>query len=86
MISFPIIRGIVEFFRINPVIWGPFSISHLLSLILIIIGIVVYKILSKNGAEYNIDLVNKEIKLSTSILYLIALIAVSVFVFYYVQG
>ncbi len=86
LISFPIIRGIVEFFRINPVIWGPFSISHLLSLILIIIGIVVYKILSKNGAEYNIDLVNKEIKLSTSILYLIALIAVSVFVFYYVQG
>lgn len=85
LISFPIIRGIVEFFRINPVIWGPFSISHLLSLILIIIGIVVYKILSKNGAEYNNDLDNK-IKLSTSILYLIVLIAVSVFVFYYVQG
>jgi phosphatidylglycerol:prolipoprotein diacylglycerol transferase len=86
LISFPIIRGIVEFFRINPVIWGPFSISHLLSLILVIIGIVVYKILSKNGAEYNNDLVNKEIKISTSILYLIVLIAVSVFVFYYVQG
>lgn len=86
LISFPIIRGNVEFFRINPIIWGPFSISHLLSLILIIIGIVVYKILSKNSAEYNNDLVNKEIKLSTSILYLIVLIAVSVFVFYYVQG
>ncbi|HCX61417.1 prolipoprotein diacylglyceryl transferase [Aminipila sp.] len=86
LISFPIIRGIVEFFRINPIIWGPFSISHLLSLILVIIGIVVYKILSKNSAEYNNDLVNKEIKLSTSILYLIVLIAVSVFVFYYVQG
>nr|WP_312578883.1 prolipoprotein diacylglyceryl transferase [Sedimentibacter sp.] len=86
LISFPIIRGIVEFFRINPIIWGPFSISHLLSLILVIIGIVVYKILSKNKSEYNNDLVNKEIKLSTSILYLIVLIAVSVFVFYYVQG
>ncbi|MGB4437863.1 MAG: prolipoprotein diacylglyceryl transferase [Sedimentibacter sp.] len=86
LISFPIIRGIVEFFRINPMIWGPFSISHLLSLILIIIGIVVYKILSKNGTEYNNDLVNNKIKLSTSILYLTVLIAVSVFVFYYVQG
>ncbi len=86
LISFPIIRGIVEFFRVNPIIWGPFSISHLLSLILIIVGIVVYKILSKKGTEYNNDLVNNKIKLSTSILYLIVLIAVSVFVFYYVQG
>lgn len=42
LIAFPIIRGVVEFFRFNPVIWGPFSISHLLSLILVMIGLVIY--------------------------------------------
>lgn len=31
---------------LKPVIWGPFSISHLLSLIFVIIGIIVYKLLS----------------------------------------
>lgn len=86
LISFPIIRGVVEFFRVNPIIWGPFSISHLLSLILVIIGIVVYKILSKNSAEYNNDLVDNKVKLNTSVLYLIILISVSIFVFYKIQG
>lgn len=86
LISFPIIRGVVEFFRVNPIIWGPFSISHLLSLILIIIGIVVYKVLSKNSAEYNSDLVNNKVELSISMVYLIVLIGVSLFAFYYVQG
>ncbi|MGD9570075.1 MAG: prolipoprotein diacylglyceryl transferase [Sedimentibacter sp.] len=86
LISFPIIRGIVEFFRINPIIWGPFSISHLLSFILMIIGIFVYKALSRKGAEYNNILTKDNVKLSTSILYLLILIVVSAFVFYYIQG
>lgn len=29
---FSLARGIVEFFRINPVVWGPFSIAHIVSL------------------------------------------------------
>jgi len=86
LIAFPIIRGIVEFFRINPVVWGPFSISHLLSLVLVIIGLVIYKFLSKRTTEQvKVDTENK-VKLTATILYLVALILVSIFIFYFVQG
>ncbi|HEX9026913.1 MAG TPA: prolipoprotein diacylglyceryl transferase [Clostridium sp.] len=86
LIAFPIIRGIVEFFRINPVVWGPFSISHLLSLVLVIIGLVIYKFLSKRTTEQvKVDTENK-LKLTTTIFYLVALILVSIFIFYFVQG
>lgn len=87
LIAFPIIRGIVEFFRINPVIWGPFSISHLLSLVLVIIGLVIYKLLSKRTTENtNIYKAENKLKLSTSIFYLVALISISIFIFYFVQS
>ncbi|EKQ55794.1 prolipoprotein diacylglyceryl transferase [Clostridium sp. Maddingley MBC34-26] len=87
LIAFAIIRGIVEFFRINPVIWGPFSISHLLSFVLVIIGLLIYRFLSKRTTgNDNIYVEEHRLKLTTSILYLIVLIAVSVFIFYSVQG
>lgn len=86
LIAFPIIRGIVEFFRINPVIWGPFSISHVLSLGLIIIGVIIYKLLL--GRNKNIVVTSKDngIKTITLVYCLVALIVISMFVFYFVQG
>jgi len=87
LIAFAIIRGIVEFFRINPVIWGPFSISHLLSLVLVIIGLVMYKLLSKRKTEeINTYAEVDKLNLITSILYLVSLIVISIFIFYFVQG
>jgi phosphatidylglycerol:prolipoprotein diacylglycerol transferase len=87
LIAFALIRGIVEFFRINPIIWGPFSISHLLSFVLVIIGLLIYRFLSKGTIRNdNIYVEENRLKLTTSILYLIVLIAVSIFVFYSVQG
>lgn len=86
LIAFSVIRGIVEFFRINPVIWGPFSISHLLSLGLVIIGLIVYKLIS-NSITGSIDISIKDnVKLKTSVFYLLALIVVSIFIYYFVQG
>lgn len=86
LIAFPIIRGIVEFFRINPVVWGPFSISHILSLVLIVIALIVYKVLLGRNRDIVEKLEVNEIKSSTLAVYLITLIAISVFVFYFVQG
>lgn len=86
LIAFPIIRGIVEFFRINPVVWGPFSISHLLSLILVVIGLVSYILLSKKTNEDCAIFKDTKISSATMIFYLIVLIAVSIFIFYFVQG
>lgn len=86
LIAFPIIRGIVEFFRINPVVWGPFSISHLLSLVLVVIGLVSYILLSKKTNEDCAIFKDTKISSATMIFYLIVLIAVSIFIFYFVQG
>jgi phosphatidylglycerol---prolipoprotein diacylglyceryl transferase len=86
VIAFAVIRGIVEFFRINPVIWGPFSISHLLSLVLIIFGLAAYKLIHKKSFG-SIDISKDDnINLSTSIFYLTLLILISVLIFYFVQG
>jgi phosphatidylglycerol---prolipoprotein diacylglyceryl transferase len=86
ILAFPVIRGIVEFFRINPVIWGPFSVSHLLSLVLIIVGLVVYKLLSKKNSDINEYLTENRVSFRTMIFCLISLVAVSILIFYYVQG
>jgi phosphatidylglycerol:prolipoprotein diacylglycerol transferase len=86
IIGFPIIRGIVEFFRINPVIWGTFSISHILSLLFIIVGIIIYTYLKRNG-KYEIKSHN-EITTPTHLksIYLILLITFSLIIFYMIQG
>ncbi|MFU0825415.1 prolipoprotein diacylglyceryl transferase [Clostridium sp.] len=86
LIAFPVIRGIVEFFRTNPVIWGPFSISHLLSLVLIIIGLIAYKLILNQSKEKMDTTIEDEVKTSTLIFYLFALILVSLTIFYFVQG
>jgi phosphatidylglycerol---prolipoprotein diacylglyceryl transferase len=85
IIAFPVIRGIVEFFRINPMIWGSFSISHLLSLVLIFAGLFIYKYavnkkqLTFTGEENSTPLIIK-------LICLIGLISLSLFVFYNVQA
>ncbi|MBZ4686851.1 MAG: prolipoprotein diacylglyceryl transferase [Clostridiales bacterium] len=48
LIIYAVIRGIVEFARINPVIFAPFSVSHVLSAVMIATGIVLAVILRKN--------------------------------------
>lgn len=73
IIGFSIIRGVVEFFRINPVIWGPFTISHLLSVVFIIVGLIIRSYLKRSG---NYEIKNyKGIKTPTylKIIYLILL-------------
>ncbi len=39
---FSLARGLVEFFRLNPVVWGPFSIAHVASLALILAALVTH--------------------------------------------
>ena len=86
IIGFAIIRGIVEFFRINPVIWGPFSISHLLSLVFIIIGLIIHAYIKRNE-KYEIKN-NEEIRTPMYLksISLIILIILSLIIFYMVQG
>ena len=86
IIGFSIIRGTVEFFRINPVIWGPFTISHLLSLVFIIVGLIIRAYLKRSG----IHEIKKYDGITTpmyfKIISLILLITFSLIIFYMVQG
>jgi len=43
IIGFSIIRAIVEFFRTNPIVYKPFTIAHVTSLVIIIIALIVNK-------------------------------------------
>ena len=86
IIGFPIIRGVVEFFRDNPVIWGHFSISHLLSLVFIVIGLLIYAYL-KRTEKYEVK--NHEgivTPMYLKFICLILLIIISLVIFYMVQG
>lgn len=86
LIAFALIRGFVEFFRINPVIWGPFSISHLLSVVLIIAALIIYKLISNKSTNKVESFEENKVKLSTSLLVLVGLIVISIAIFYFVQG
>ncbi|WP_138417764.1 prolipoprotein diacylglyceryl transferase [Aquibacillus sediminis] len=87
LIGFMIIRGIVEFSRINPIILGPFTVSHLMSLLGIIVGIILIKYRKKT------ELVKKHhfIKFKSSdfikvVLLVLVLILSSLLLYFGVQG
>ena len=48
MIGFSINRAIVEFYRTNPIVYKPFSIAHVTSLLVIIITLIVNKKIKNN--------------------------------------
>lgn len=87
IILFSINRGIVELLRTNPSVAGWFSVSHLLS-VLFIIGAVVMMAFAKKkskGAAEQSEPAGKWDWLK-DILITLALIAVSMFIYYTVQG
>ncbi|MBS4537756.1 prolipoprotein diacylglyceryl transferase [Clostridium sp. D2Q-11] len=51
IIGFSIIRGIVEFFRFNPIVFGPFTVAHVTSLVIIIIALLVNKYIKKDKIQ-----------------------------------
>ncbi|WP_298844919.1 prolipoprotein diacylglyceryl transferase [Clostridium sp.] len=87
IIGFSLIRGFVEFFRVNPTIWGPFSISHLLSAVFIVAGLIIQYYLTKRNNNYKIEQYKgvKTPKYLKTII-LILLITFSLIIFYTVQG
>jgi phosphatidylglycerol---prolipoprotein diacylglyceryl transferase len=84
LIAFPIIRGIVEFFRINPTVWGPFSISHLLSVVLMIPGFIVLKYVKRKPISEE-DKAKGRTASWKQFISLVLLIIVSMIIFYTVQ-
>lgn len=85
LIGFMLIRAIVEFVRINPMVFGFFSVSHIMSLIGIIVGgiLIVYR--KNKGKEDTINNIQKMQNIKTSIIVFL-LIIVSLTIYYLVQS
>jgi phosphatidylglycerol---prolipoprotein diacylglyceryl transferase len=85
LIGYMIIRGIVEFSRINPMILGQLSVSHIMSIIGIVIGIILiryrkrYKSVRVENANENSEFIQTSFLVST-------LMIVSLIIYYFVQG
>lgn len=95
LVVFAINRSVVELFRYNPSIIGWFSISHLLSIGLIIIAIIIRVIITyrkDTKKSINIEIIENDITISKSIdwmkelIYVVALIIISMVIFYTVQS
>lgn len=86
LIGFMVIRGIVEFTRINPMVVGPFSVSHVMSIVGILIAILLMNNRRKDRRHINNNIsISKSdfIKIGFAI---IGLIVVSLAIYYWVQG
>lgn len=93
LVLFAFNRSIVELFRYNPSIIGWFSISHLLSIGLIIAAIII-SILIKKKENISLDSIDKNREFNAEnritrikeIIYLIVIIVISLIIFYAVQS
>lgn len=85
MIGFLFIRGTVEFFRLNPMVMGPFSVSHVLSFAGIIFAIILSTYLRKSSVKIESEKIKKGDVLKTAIT-VGTLIIISLFIYYWVQG
>lgn len=90
IILFSINRSVVELFRINPSVIGWFSISHLLSLLFIAAAIVFMYIAKKKNNDVPVDSLEDvsahRLDWLKDILITLALIAVSLLIYYTVQS
>ncbi len=84
LVGFLVIRGIVEFARINPMIIGPFSVSHLLSLIGIIFALFIMNYLKKKDPIKPVSVERYEI--AKTWFYIWGLSIISILAYYLLQG
>lgn len=93
LVFFAINRSVVELFRYNPSIIGWFSISHLLSIGLIIIALIIRvliinnkNMIISNNNEGNEIATDKNDSWPKDIFYVASMIIVSIIIFYIVQS
>jgi len=85
LIGFLVIRGVVEFSRINPMVFGPFSVSHVMSLLGIIFGVLLASYLKKNNQPIPSTSIEKIDVIKTA-LSVVVLMIISLVIYYFVQG
>ncbi|WP_027339423.1 prolipoprotein diacylglyceryl transferase [Halonatronum saccharophilum] len=84
LIGFSINRGVVEFFRVNLIFMGIFTVAHITSLVIIFLAVSVLIYIRKKGQsieEREIDAIKKEEKLRDTLIVL-GMIILSIFIYY----
>lgn len=86
VILYATVRGIVEFFRINPVVYGPITIAHVLSLAFIALALVAMMLVRRRGHSPSGLTAGSELRVKenlwTQVLALAGLIAASLGLYY----
>ncbi|MTI81636.1 MAG: prolipoprotein diacylglyceryl transferase [Firmicutes bacterium] len=85
LMIFALIRGVVEFSRINPSVWGVFTVSHVLSIVMVAAGTIIAIYLKRNK-PLKTDIGRKRTNIWGTLLFVIILILFSLIIFYGVQG
>lgn len=85
LIGYLTIRGIVEFSRINPLVVGQISVSHIMSLIGIIIAIFIIRLRKKSGLINNLKPISKKEYIKTGLSVLLLMVT-SLLLYYGIQG
>lgn len=83
IIGFSIIRAIVEIFRSNPIVFGPFTIAHVTSFVVIILAVLVQRVISKKEYLKKDSVANATVIVSIAEYGLIALIGILGTIIYY---
>lgn len=83
IIGFSINRAIIEFFRTNPIIFGPFSVAHLTSVGIITAAFIVGKMIENKQENLQIDAANEAVIVRNGEYLSMMMIAVVGILFYY---
>ncbi|AOT69188.1 prolipoprotein diacylglyceryl transferase [Geosporobacter ferrireducens] len=87
IVGFSMNRFVVEFFRTNPIIFGPFSIAHLTSVGIIAIAFIAGKIIKRKQENLQIDVANETAAVRNGEYILIpAIAAVGIWFYYFIHG
>lgn len=83
IIGFSIIRAIVEIFRSNPIVFGPFTIAHATSFVVILVALFVQRVISKKENLQKDSVANATVVVLIAEYGLIALIGILGTIIYY---
>lgn len=85
-IGFSIIRGIVEFFRVNPIVFSSFTVAHVTSLVILIVALFISKKIKGENSILSTEGTNGAITVSlVEYLIIFAMMITGVWFYYFIH-
>lgn len=83
IVGFSLVRGLVEFFRSNPIVYGPFTVAHVTSLVIIVIAVAAGRIIRKRNRFEKGTAIEEPVKVPWHQDALLVLLAIAGIIIYY---